>query len=123
MHSYSLKPQLITLASTASSPRPSMIDSASIRGQPFFSLWPQVACAAWCVIYMLPKPIAMLMKSSVGTFCFSVTYETMRCHVLIGSAGIGAKSLATFVSGTYPVPIVAPLVRPVLPQTLFYLDA
>ena len=42
-----------------------------------------VAVATWTVIYLLPGPSFGFMKTLPGKVLTSITYETMRTHVMI----------------------------------------
>jgi len=92
--------------------------AAILCGHPVVFLFNQalvpVACTVFSVMYMIPMPIIAVMNSGIGSILISTTYETMRCHVLMGSAAIAAKTLPAFISDTYPVPGVACLVCGIL---------
>lgn len=69
-----------------------------------------VALLAFSALYVARTSLFALMESNLGAVCISIAYETTRCHVLMNCAAGAAKTMPAFLSGAYPVPIVAPLV-------------
>lgn len=57
-------------------------------------------------MYYLREPLVGFLRSPLGSLLASVTYEVMRCHVIIGSAGIATSSLK---EGATVGPLVAGL--------------
>jgi len=68
-----------------------------------------VALTTFFVLYSAP-PVVKLLNTTLGAVAISVAYETMRCHVLMNCARQAVATMPAFLSGTYPVPVAAPIV-------------
>jgi hypothetical protein len=76
-----------------------------------------VCLATWTVMYFVPKPtIAFLKDTSLGAVVASVTYEIMRCHVLMNCTKQAAATLPSALAVPAPdrVAIVGPLIAGLL---------
>lgn len=74
--------------------------------------------AVWVVLFLFKASIMPLLETPAGRLFMSVTYETMRCHVMMGSAALAAKELGGSRAAAYAlrtsVATVAPLVGGIL---------
>jgi len=70
-----------------------------------------VCLITWTIMYLAPGILRFLKDTSIGRYINSVTYEIMRCHVLMGCSMLAASSLP---SAPNTVPITGPLIAGLL---------